>query len=87
MPEHCYTLDLGAHHARKLTRLAARSCRDDDVVAFATQLLREAIDRAEEACRKDQDEIDREIAVDQVRLKPDRLTYDGDWDLDDEPPY
>lgn len=54
MPDYFYTLDIGAHHGRKLSRLAADLCRDDDVEEFAAQLLRETIDRAEEAYRKDQ---------------------------------
>lgn len=84
MPEYFYTLDIGAHHGKKLSRLAADLCRDDDVEAFAAQLLREAIDRAEEAYRKDLEEIGKEIATDQERLKPDRLSYDGDRDLNGE---
>lgn len=81
MPEYVYTLDIGARHGRKLSRLAANLCRDDDVEAFAAQLLREAIDRAEEAYRLDQDEIEKEIAADREHLKPDRLSYDGARDL------
>ena len=84
MPVSLYMLDIGVRHGKKLGRLAANLCRDDDVAAFAAQLLREAIDQAEDACRQDQDEIEKEIAVDRERFKPDRLSYDGDRDLHEE---
>ena len=64
-------LDIGVRHGKKLGRLAANLCRNV-IRGFAAQLLREAIDQAEDACRQDQDEIEKGDRRRPERLKPDR---------------